>query len=111
VARGASRGFGRRWAEAALEHGDGVAATARAFETLKELTGYGDAVLPIRLDVTDRDSAFAAVAQAAEHFGRLDVVVNNAGYGREASSMRRVGAARCVLSERRRSHRMVPAPS
>ena len=42
---------------------------------------YGDAILPIRLDVTDRDADFAAVAQAHDHFGRLDVVVNNAGYG------------------------------
>jgi NAD(P)-dependent dehydrogenase (short-subunit alcohol dehydrogenase family) len=79
---GASRGFGRQWAEAALERGDGVAATARDPETLKTLADtYGDAVLPIRLDVTDRDGDFAAVADAAKHFGRLDVVVNNAGYG------------------------------
>lgn len=79
---GASRGFGRQWAEAALERGDAVAATARDPETLKALTGiYGDAILPIRLDVTDRDGGFASVTQAAEHFGRLDVVINNAGYG------------------------------
>ena len=42
---------------------------------------YGDALLPIRLDVTDRDADFAAVKQAHDHFGRLDIVVNNAGYG------------------------------
>src|SRR6202162_1462376 len=42
---------------------------------------YGDALLPIQLDVTDRDADFAAVKQAHDHFGRLDVIVNNAGYG------------------------------
>ena len=79
---GASRGFGREWAIAALERGDRVAATARDTSTLDDLVQkYGDAVLPIRLDVTDREADFAAVRQAHEHFGRLDVVVNNAGYG------------------------------
>lgn len=79
---GASRGFGREWAEAALERGDRVAATARKLETLESLVEkYGDAVLPIQLDVTDRDADFDAVKRAADHFGGLDVVVNNAGYG------------------------------
>ena len=79
---GASRGFGREWAAAALERGDRVAATARDTATLDDLVStYGDSVLPIRLDVTDREADFAAVRQAHEHFGRLDVVVNNAGYG------------------------------
>jgi NAD(P)-dependent dehydrogenase (short-subunit alcohol dehydrogenase family) len=79
---GTSRGFGREWASAALERGDQVAATARDTSTLDDLVqAHGDRVLPIALDVTDRDADFAAVAQAHEHFGRLDVVVNNAGYG------------------------------
>ena len=79
---GASRGFGREWTIAALERGDSVAATARDTATLKDLAErFGDRILPIRLDVTDRDADFAAVAAAHEHFGRLDVVVNNAGYG------------------------------
>jgi NAD(P)-dependent dehydrogenase (short-subunit alcohol dehydrogenase family) len=79
---GASKGFGREWTEAALERGDQVAATARNLETLDALVEtYGDAVLPIQLDVTDRSADFAAVKQAAEHFGKLDVVINNAGYG------------------------------
>ncbi|MGR6917738.1 SDR family oxidoreductase [[Actinomadura] parvosata] len=79
---GASRGFGRIWAEAALARGDRVAATARRSEALRPLAEtYGDAVLPLPLDVTDRDAVTAAVRQAAGAFGRLDVVVNNAGYG------------------------------
>ena len=79
---GTSRGFGREWAIAALDRGDKVAATARDVSTLDDLVAkYGDAILPIQLDVTDRDADFAAVKQAHEHFGRLDVIVNNAGYG------------------------------
>jgi NAD(P)-dependent dehydrogenase (short-subunit alcohol dehydrogenase family) len=79
---GTSRGFGREWAAAALRRGDRVAGTARDPSTLDGLAGeYGDALLPIALDVTDRDAAFDAVRRAHDHFGRLDVVVNNAGYG------------------------------
>jgi NAD(P)-dependent dehydrogenase (short-subunit alcohol dehydrogenase family) len=79
---GASKGFGREWAEAALERGDNVAATARNPETLDALgDAYGDAVLPIQLDVTDREADFEAVQKAADHFGGLDIVINNAGYG------------------------------
>ena len=79
---GTSRGFGREWALAALERGDCVVATARNASSLDTLVAaHGDAVFPISLDVTDREAVFAAVARAHEHFGRLDVVVNNAGYG------------------------------
>jgi len=79
---GTSKGFGREWTEAALERGDRVAATARDVGQLRPLVEqYGDGVLPMRLDVTDRAAVFAAVRQAAEHFGGLDIVVNNAGYG------------------------------
>jgi len=79
---GASRGFGREWTIAALERGDKVAATARDTSTLDDLVArFGDALLPLQLDVTDRAADFAAVQQAAAHFGRLDVVINNAGYG------------------------------
>ena len=79
---GTSKGFGRIWAAAALERGDRVAATARRPETLADLVErYGDAVLALRLDVTDKAAVDATVKRAHEHFGRLDVVVNNAGYG------------------------------
>jgi NAD(P)-dependent dehydrogenase (short-subunit alcohol dehydrogenase family) len=79
---GASRGFGREWSIAALERGDSVAATARDTATLDDLAQkYGDQLLPLQLDVTDRDAAFATVAEAHDALGRLDVVVNNAGYG------------------------------
>ncbi|HEY1178077.1 MAG TPA: SDR family NAD(P)-dependent oxidoreductase, partial [Phytomonospora sp.] len=79
---GSSRGFGREFVASALERGDRVAATARDVAALADLAAeYGDAILPLTLDVTDREAAFAAVAAAHERFGRLDVVVNNAGYG------------------------------
>ncbi|WP_418277026.1 SDR family oxidoreductase [Isoptericola jiangsuensis] len=79
---GAGRGFGKEFAKNALGRGDKVAATARDTAALTELAEqFGDDVLPLKLDVTDRDGVFAAVAAAEERFGRLDVVVNNAGYG------------------------------
>jgi NAD(P)-dependent dehydrogenase (short-subunit alcohol dehydrogenase family) len=79
---GTSRGFGREWTIAALDRGDKVAATARDKSSLDDLVPkYGDAILPMTLDVTDREAAFDSVRQARAHFGRLDVVVNNAGYG------------------------------
>ena len=65
-----------------MQRGDKVAATAREHRDAgRPGAKYGDAILPIQLDVTDRDADFAAVKQAHDHFGRLDIVVNNAGYG------------------------------
>ena len=79
---GASRGFGRIWTEAALRRGDLVAASARDPHSLDDLVAeHGDALLPLRVDVTDRNAVFEAVRRSADRFGRLDVVVNNAGYG------------------------------
>jgi NAD(P)-dependent dehydrogenase (short-subunit alcohol dehydrogenase family) len=79
---GSSRGFGRQFVQAALDRGDKVAATARTADSVADLAAaYGEAVLTLSLDVTDKAAVSEAVKQAHEHFGRLDVVVNNAGYG------------------------------
>jgi NAD(P)-dependent dehydrogenase (short-subunit alcohol dehydrogenase family) len=79
---GTSSGFGWSFAEAALERGDRVVATARKPEVLDDLvTKYGDAVLPLQLDVTDRTRVLEAVEEAIAKFGRIDVLINNAGYG------------------------------
>jgi NAD(P)-dependent dehydrogenase (short-subunit alcohol dehydrogenase family) len=82
---GSSRGFGRALVGAVLDAGDRVVATARQPGQLAEIAErYGDSVLPLALDVTDAGAARAAVAAGAGRFGRLDVVVNNAGYANVA---------------------------
>jgi NAD(P)-dependent dehydrogenase (short-subunit alcohol dehydrogenase family) len=82
---GSSRGFGRELVRAALDAGDVVAATARRPEQLAELTStYGKRILPLTLDVTDAAAASASIAAALERFGRIDIVVNNAGYANVA---------------------------
>jgi NAD(P)-dependent dehydrogenase (short-subunit alcohol dehydrogenase family) len=79
---GASRGFGRIWAEAALMRGDQVTATARKLADVADLgERFGDAVLPLVLDVTNSAQVQQVVEQAHRRFGRLDVLVNNAGSG------------------------------
>jgi NAD(P)-dependent dehydrogenase (short-subunit alcohol dehydrogenase family) len=78
---GASRGFGRIWAEAALSRGDKVAATARTVGDVADLKDrFKNAVLPLELDVTNTEQVRQTVQQAHAHFGRLDIVLNNAGY-------------------------------
>lgn len=79
---GASRGFGKLWAEAFLKRGDKVAATARNIAALEDLSAmYGDHLLPIQLDVNNRDQVFNAARQVKEKFGSIDILINNAGYG------------------------------
>ncbi|MEU1818416.1 SDR family NAD(P)-dependent oxidoreductase [Streptomyces roseifaciens] len=82
---GSSRGLGRSLTVAALEAGDQVAATARKPEQLADLVErFGDRILPVALDVTDAAAATAALDAARDRFGRIDVVVNNAGYANVA---------------------------
>jgi NADP-dependent 3-hydroxy acid dehydrogenase YdfG len=79
---GASRGFGRIWVEAFLKRGDKVIATARNTDSLNDLAAeYADSLLTLELDVTNRAQCFDVVNKAQQHFGKLDVVINNAGYG------------------------------
>jgi NAD(P)-dependent dehydrogenase (short-subunit alcohol dehydrogenase family) len=78
---GASRGFGLETARAALARGDQVVATARRPESITAVLGEHDNLLPVGLDVTDEAQAVAAARAAVERFGRIDVLLNNAGFG------------------------------
>ncbi|MDM8173685.1 MAG: SDR family NAD(P)-dependent oxidoreductase [Pseudosphingobacterium sp.] len=79
---GASKGFGKIWAEALLKRGDKVAASARNISALADLkSAYGDSILEVKLDVNSREDVFSAVKKIKDHFGRIDVVINNAGFG------------------------------
>ncbi|WP_286971775.1 SDR family NAD(P)-dependent oxidoreductase [Flavobacterium sp. UBA4854] len=78
---GASKGFGRAWTEAFLAKGYNVAATARNLETLNDLKEkYGNAILPLKLDVNNRLESLEVVQKVKQHFGTIDVLINNAGY-------------------------------
>jgi len=79
---GASRGFGKIWAEAFAKRGDNVVVTSRTAGSLKDLVDkYGSAILPLELEVSNRAACFEAIAKAKAHFGSIDVVINNAGTG------------------------------
>ncbi|MFW0717537.1 SDR family NAD(P)-dependent oxidoreductase [Pedobacter sp. N23S346] len=79
---GASKGFGKLWAKSFLERGDKVAATARKLSDLDDLVQeFGDLVTPIQLDVNDRNAVFEALKYANATLGRIDVLINNAGFG------------------------------
>ncbi|QIL39819.1 SDR family NAD(P)-dependent oxidoreductase [Pedobacter sp. HDW13] len=94
---GSARGLGRNLTEVVLAHGDKVAATARNTAALQDLVvKYPGQVFPIELDVTDYDQVHLAVESAVEHFGQIDVLVNNAGFGI-------VGAAEAFTDEQVRS--------
>jgi NAD(P)-dependent dehydrogenase (short-subunit alcohol dehydrogenase family) len=79
---GSSRGLGRSLTEAVLAKGDKVAATARNTEQLKDLANkYPDQLYAVKLDVTNKEQIVSAVESTIQHFGRIDVLVNNAGFG------------------------------
>src|SRR5690242_16552177 len=79
---GASSGFGRAFTEYALSRQYAVIATARNVTKLSDLVGsHPDDLLTVRMDVDDRGQIEEAVRQAEQHFGRIDVLINNAGYG------------------------------
>src|SRR6201991_3365981 len=79
---GSSRGLGRSLTEAVLAAGNKVAATARNPEQINDLVKkYGDNLYPVKLDVNNHDEVYQSVADTVKHFGRIDVLVNNAGFG------------------------------
>jgi len=94
---GSSRGLGRSLTEAVLAKGDKVAATARKPEQLKDLAAqYPGQLFPVQLDVTNKAQIVMAVESTIAHFGRIDVLVNNAGFGI-------IGAAEAFTDEQVRS--------
>lgn len=82
---GCSTGFGRALAERVLTRGWRVVATARDRARVADLSGDGDSLLALDLNVTDAGQIAAAVDAAKTRFGRIDVLVNNAGYGYQAA--------------------------
>src|SRR5690606_37161626 len=79
---GASRGLGLALVKVLLSNGYSVASTSRDLESLKSAVGpYRDSFLPLEVDLTNEDSVKKAVTSAVAYFGKIDIVVNNAGYG------------------------------
>lgn len=94
---GSSRGLGRSLTEAVLANGDQVAATARNIEQLSDLVEkYADQIYPVKLDVTHYEEVHQTVAEVIAHFGKIDVLVNNAGFGI-------IGAAEAFTADQVRS--------
>ena len=94
---GSARGLGRSLAEAVLKSGDQVVATARNIAQLDGLAAeFGEQIYPVALDVTNYEQVYHVVADAVAHFGRIDVLVNNAGFGI-------IGAAEAYTEEQVRS--------
>lgn len=81
IITGASRGFGRIWTEAFLKRGDNVIATSRNIDHLQALTAqYGDSILALQLDITSKQNCIDVVNASKQKFGKIDVLINNAGY-------------------------------
>lgn len=94
---GSARGLGRSLTEAVLKSGDKVVATARNIGQLEDLVNeFGEQIYPVALDVTNYEQVYYVVADAVAHFGSIDVLVNNAGFGI-------IGAAEAYTEEQVRS--------
>lgn len=79
---GASRGFGKIWAREFLKRGDNVIATARDTASLNDLVNeFGNSILPLQLDVTSKENCFGVVNEGLQYFGKIDILISNAGYG------------------------------
>ncbi len=99
IVTGGSSGFGWKSSQAALSRGDRVVATARRAERLEDLVrGAPERAHALALDVTDPEGIRPAVDEVLERFGRVDVLVNNAGHGGRSGQSRKRRKRSCVRS-------------